>query len=127
MSVVRHIVNARSTKKKEIENRMTSQPRGSQAHPVQSLLSFMVLQLLDAQPMRERQIAASIHDAFGIWLGANALDIVLVDLKSQGLIESGTNIDVGEPPETYQLTTKGRNALSEAEGTLVSTCKDLSA
>jgi DNA-binding PadR family transcriptional regulator len=106
---------------------MTSQPKDSQANPIQGLLAFMLLQMLDAQPMREQQIAASIHNAFGIWLEANAIDIVLADLKSQGLIESRTDIVIDEPPETYQLTSKGRNALSEAEGTLVSTCKDLSA
>jgi DNA-binding PadR family transcriptional regulator len=106
---------------------MTSQPKGSQPNRVQSLLAFMVLQLLDAQPMREQQIAASIHNAFGIWLEANAIDIVLSDLKCQDLIESRTDIDIDEPLETYQLTTKGRNVLSEAEGTLVSTCKNLNA
>jgi DNA-binding PadR family transcriptional regulator len=106
---------------------MTSQPKGSEANHVQSLLAFILLQLLDTQPMREQQIAASMHNAFGIWLEANSIDTALMDLKIQGLIESTTNIDIDEPPETYQLTTKGRNALSEAEDTLVSTCRELSA
>ena len=104
---------------------MTSQPKRAENKPIQSLLAFILLQLLDDQPMHEQQIAPSIRRAFGIWLENDAVQTELADLESQGFIKSRTNIKSDEPPEPYKLTTKGKETLSEAESMLVSTCKEL--
>ena len=105
---------------------MTNTLKETQNKQPRSLLDFILLQLLDAEPMRAQQLILDVRQTLGLCLDPEALDSVLVALKLQGFVEIKANVDIEEPAEPYRLTSEGRNALTRAENLLISAYKGLS-
>jgi DNA-binding PadR family transcriptional regulator len=110
---------------RNLKTNMTSSSKGTPGRKVQGLLDFILLQFLDAEPMREQQLILRIRKNFGVCFGPETIARVLSLLKNQGFVESKPNIGVAESPDLYGLTTEGRNVLTYAENALIFTCREL--
>jgi DNA-binding PadR family transcriptional regulator len=100
---------------------MQDKPSGDQAH---KLFEVILLQSLDTKPMLENELTAFLAEIFGIVVNQRTIMESLDDLVLQGLIHFKVE-EPDEPIQPFRLTSKGRNALTKAEGSLISTCKDM--
>ena len=116
----------RPTQKQEVNSKTTNQLEDSQKETTLGLLDLIILQLLDAQPTRTKQLNEKIRKNFGVQLEPDNTIYTLSSLNNQGLVE---NLKTGtdEPLSPCRLTPKARNLLTQTEDSLVSASKKLSA
>ncbi len=106
---------------------MPNQQKETQSKLMKGLIDFIVLQLLNNQPMHGYQLIVKIRKTFGVYLGASTVYPLLNILEKKGHVKSKWNMDTERPRKIYHLTDEGKNILSFTENSLNLICKKLSA
>ncbi len=121
----RHIVHVYNTNTvgKEKEKNLPNHQKATEAKLVKGLLDFIILQLLNNEPMHGYQIITHIRKAFGIYFGPSTIYPLLGTLEKKGCILSEWNTDGQRPRKIYCLTKEGQNQLNCTENSLISICK----
>jgi len=92
---------------------------------VKSLLDFIILQLLNTQPMHSYQLILQIRRTFGIRFSPSTVYPLLVILETNGIVISRWNLDALRPRKIYQLTKDGKSILTFTEKSLQTICRKL--
>ena len=101
--------------KNQHEQNMFENPKQLQAQIIRGLRYFIVLQLLNIQPMHGYRIITVIRKNFGIYLGPSSIYPLLRDLESWEYVESVWETKDFHPKRVYRLTTQGQNLLNYME------------
>jgi DNA-binding PadR family transcriptional regulator len=92
---------------------------------VKNILDFIVLQLLNTQPMHGYQIITQIRKTFGVTFGPSTIYPLLAALEQKGYLESHWNMEGQKPRKIYHLTREGNKILDFAETSLNRICGKL--
>lgn len=103
------------------------QPKKPLGKPVKGLLDYIILQLLNEQPIHGYQVIATIRRTFGINYGPSAIYPVLGALEEKGYVESRWNTEAARPRKIYALTPAGKDVLGFAESQFLQACQKLKA
>ena len=90
-------------------------PRQLQAQIIRGLRYFIVLHLLNIQPMHGYRIITVIRKKFGIYLGPSSVYPLLKDLEDWEYVESSWETEDYHPKRVYRLTSQGENLLNYME------------
>ncbi|TSA57063.1 PadR family transcriptional regulator [bacterium] len=101
--------------KNQHEQNMFEDPKQLQAQIIRGLRYFIVLQLLNIQPLHGYRIITVIRKKFGIYLGPSSIYPLLKDLESWEYVESIWETKDFHPKRVYRLTTQGQNLLNYME------------
>jgi DNA-binding PadR family transcriptional regulator len=101
--------------KKQPEQNIVEDPRQLQAQIIKGLRYFIVLQLLNIQPMHGYRIITVIRKKFGIYLGPSSIYPLLKDLEDWEYVESTWKTKDYHPKRVYTLTSQGENLLNYME------------
>jgi len=97
------------------EQNTVENPKQLQAQIIRGLRYFIVLQLLNIQPMHGYRIITVIRKNFGIYLGPSSIYPLLKDLENWEYVESTWELQNFHPKKVYKLTTQGQNLLNYME------------
>lgn len=97
------------------EQNMLEDPKQLQAQIIRGLRYFIVLQLLNIQPMHGYRIITVIRKNLGIYLGPSSIYPLLKDLESWEYVESIWEMQSFHPKKVYRLTSQGQNLLNYME------------
>lgn len=97
------------------EQNMLEDPKQLQAQIIRGLRYFIVLQLLNIQPMHGYRIITVIRKNLGIYLGPSSIYPLLKDLESWEYVESIWEMQNFHPKKVYRLTSQGQNLLNYME------------
>jgi DNA-binding PadR family transcriptional regulator len=101
--------------KKQYKQNINEDPKQLQAQTIRGLRYFIVLQLLNIQPMHGYQIITVIRKKFGIYLGPSSVYPLLKDLEDWEYVESTWETEDYHPKRVYTLTSQGENLLNYME------------
>jgi DNA-binding PadR family transcriptional regulator len=104
---------------KQIKNQskpnINEDPKQLQAQTIRGLRYYIVLQLLNIQPMHGYRIITVIRKKFGIYLGPSSIYPLLKDLEDWEYVESTWETEDYHPKRIYTLTSQGENLLNYME------------
>jgi PadR family transcriptional regulator PadR len=124
----RHIVDMYNTYTQgEGEQEMPNHQKNTETKLVKGLLDFIILQILNTQPMHGYQIITQIRKSFGVYFGPSTIYPLLCSIEKKGCISSEWNMESQRPRKIYSLTKTGHAELRYTENSLVSICKRISA
>jgi PadR family transcriptional regulator PadR len=92
---------------------------------MKGLLDYIILQLLNTQPMHGYQIIAQVRKSFGVHFGPSTIYLLLGTLEKKGCITSKWNTDSKRPRKVYKLAKEVQNLLDFTEDSLNIICKRL--
>jgi DNA-binding PadR family transcriptional regulator len=101
--------------KKQTKQNINEDPRQLQAQIIRGLRYFIVLQLLNIQPMHGYRIITVIRKKFGIYLGPSSVYPLLKDLEDWEYVQSTWQTKDYHPKRVYTLTSQGENLLNYME------------
>jgi DNA-binding PadR family transcriptional regulator len=101
--------------KKQTKQKIDEDPKQLQAQIIKGLRYFIVLQLLNIQPMHGYKIITVIRKKFGIYLGPSSVYPLLKDLEDWEYVESTWETEDYHPKRVYTLTPQGENLLNYME------------
>jgi DNA-binding PadR family transcriptional regulator len=101
--------------KKQYKQNLNEDPRQLQAQIIRGLRYFIVLHLLNIQPMHGYRIITVIRKKFGIYLGPSSVYPLLKDLEDWEYVTSTWQTADYHPKRIYSLTQQGENLLNYME------------
>jgi len=102
---------------------MPNYKRDTESKLVKGLLDFIILQLLNTQPMHGYQIITQIRKSFGVYFGPSTIYPLLATLEKKSCIISEWNLDTQRPRKMYNITKDGQSQLTNTENSLMSICR----
>ena len=90
-------------------------PNQIQGQIIRGLRYFIVLHILNMQPMHGYRVITVIRKNFGIYLGPSSVYPLLRDLETWNYLESTWETESFHPKRVYKLTSHGRNMLNYIE------------
>jgi DNA-binding PadR family transcriptional regulator len=95
------------------------------ANLTKSLLSPIILDLLNGQPMCGYQIIKTIQEMYGVKFGASTIYPLLNNLDEKNLICHEWDIQSHRPKKMFRLTQQGQNDLTSARLCIRVICQNL--
>jgi PadR family transcriptional regulator, regulatory protein PadR len=109
--------------KEKAKEKMPNYKRDTESKLVKGLLDFIILQLLNTQPMHGYQIITQIRKSFGVYFGPSTIYPLLATLEKKSCIISEWNLDTQRPRKMYNITKDGQSQLTNTENSLMSICR----
>jgi PadR family transcriptional regulator, regulatory protein PadR len=97
---------------------MPNLQKDTESKLTKSLLDFIVLQLLNTQPMHGYQLITRIRKTFGISFAPSTVYPLLNMLEKKGFVKSEWNMDTEKPRKVYHVTEEGIDILRFTENSL---------
>jgi DNA-binding PadR family transcriptional regulator len=116
MSENRHIVYGYNLRTVQHENRvsnmMEQQMKEARVKLVKTLLDYIILDLLKAEPMHGYQVIFNIRKRFGIYLSPSTVYPLLNALENKRFVKGSWDLRSGRPRKVYKITPQGLDLLN---------------
>jgi PadR family transcriptional regulator PadR len=85
---------------------------------LKGMLDFLLVTLINGQPMHGYHAIVRFRGMFGIYFGASTIYPMLAELERLGYIVSKWDLNNGRPKKVYSITSKGQQYIYESEEAL---------
>ena len=96
-----------------------------QENLTKNLLSPIILDLLDDQPMCGYQIIKAIQETYGVKFGASTIYPLLKHLDEKNLVCNEWKIENRRPKKVFRLTQQGQNDLNSTRMCIRVICQNI--